>query len=89
MEKINWLNSQIHELNIKNLCPYYPRFHTYGVRTSTRSSKDRYGNVHVYHVKSHRWEHWREQEKTNMLHLRNDRRFKMGAAVNHYFIQRT
>ena len=41
IEKINWLNVQIHELNIKNLCPFYPRFHTYGVRTSTRSSKDR------------------------------------------------
>ena len=88
-EKIDWLNTKIHELNIENSCPSYPRFHTYGVRTSTRSTTDMYGNVNVYSVKTHRWEHWREKEKSNMLHLRNDRRFKMGKAVNNYFISNT
>ena len=88
-EKIDWLNTKIHELNIENSCPSYPRFHTYGVRTSTRSTTDMYGNVNVYNVKTHRWEHWRETDKTNMLHLRNDRRFKMGKAVNNYFISHT
>ena len=88
-EKIDWLNAQIHELNMKNLCEFYPRFHTYGIRTSTRSTTDMYGNVKSYHVKLHRWEHWREQDRANMLHLRNDRRFKMGRAVNNYFILRT
>ena len=88
-EKIDWLNAQIHELNLQNSCPFYPRFHTYGVRTSTRATKDRYGNQHNYSVKYHRWEHWRENEKVNMLHLRNDRRFKMGKAVNNYFVLRT
>ena len=88
-EKIDWLNKQIHELNLKNSCPFYPRFHTYGVRTSSRTFTDRYGNKHVYSVKYHRWEHWREEDRANMLHLRNDRRFKMGQAVNNYFILRT
>ena len=88
-EKIDWLNAQIHELNIQNSSPYYPRFHTYGVRTSTRVSKDRYGKQQKYHVKYHRWEHWREEDRVTMLHLRNDRRFKMGKAVNNYFVLRT
>ena len=89
MEKIDWLNARIHELNLKNSCPSYPRFHTYGVRTATRSTHDRYGYLHQYKVKSHRWEHWREQTRSNMLHLRNDRVFKMGTAVNNYFILKT
>ena len=88
-EKIDWLNAQIHELNIQNSSPYYPRFHTYGVRTSTRVSKDRYGKEQKYHVKYHRWEHWREEDRVTMLHPRNDRRFKMGQAVNNYFVLRT
>ena len=88
-EKIDWLNAKIHTLNLENSCPLYPRFHTYGIRTSKRTSTDRYGNVHVYSVKLHRWEHWREEDKLNMLHLRDDRRFKMGQAVNNYFISNT
>ena len=88
-EKIDWLNAQIHELNIQNSSPYYPRFHTYGVRTSTRVSKDRYGKQQKYHVKYHRWEHWREEDRVTMLPLRNDRRFKIGKAVNNYFVLRT
>ena len=88
-EKIDWLNTQIHELNVKNSCQFYPRFHTYGIRTSTRTTTDLFGNVKSYHVKLHRWEHWREQDRTRMLHLRDDRRFKMGRAVNNHFILRT
>ena len=69
--------------------PEYPRFHTYGLRTATRNYKDVYGQLHQYKVKGHRWEHWRESEPTNMLHLRDDRRFKMGRAVSNYFIFNT
>ena len=80
LEKIDWLNARIHELNLKNSCPFYPSFDTYGVRTTTRSNHNRYGYLHQYRVKFHRWEHWREESRSNMLHLRNDRRFKMGTA---------
>ena len=53
--------------------------------TNTLKNKDMYGNITKIRVKVHRWEHWREQEKGNMLHLRNDRRYKMATAINNYF----
>ena len=89
MEKIDWLNQEIHEVNVENRVPEYPRFHTFGVRKATRKSVDRFGHVTFTSVKSHRWEHWRETDPTRMLHLSNVRRFKMGGAVNKYFILRT
>ena len=89
-EKIDWLNDEIEKLNIENQAPKYPAFHTYGVRTNTVKQKDMYGNITMTtRVKVHRWEHWREQEKGNMLHLRNDRRFKMATAINNYFLCNT
>ena len=89
MEKIDWLNAKIKELNLANSAPFYPRFHTYGVRKDTRYYYDRYGYRHQYEKRSHRWEHWLESAKREKLHLRDDRRMKMGSAVNEYFIQRT
>ena len=88
-EKIDWINAGIHQLNLANAAPMYPRFHTYGVRTATRRSTDMYGQEHHNRVKSHRWEHWVEAEPSNMLHLRDDRRFTMGRALNKYFVLRT
>ena len=89
MEKLVWLNQAIHELNLANNVPDYPRFHTYGIRTATRRSRDVYGQEHHRRIKAHRWEHWRELDPTRMLHLRNDRRYKMGTAANKYFILKT
>ena len=88
-EKIDWLNSAINQVNRRNNVPEYPGFHTYGVRTVTRKYTDQYGQVHQRLVKAHRWEHWREQEPASMLHLRNDRRIKMGMALNKYFMFNT
>ena len=51
--------------------------------------KDRDGRQVEKHIKQHRWEHWRESNKNNMLHLNNERRFVLGRAVNEYFINRT
>ena len=89
LEKISWLNSQIHQLNVKNLVPDYPRFHTYGVRTDNRSRVDMYGYEHQTHTKSHRWEHWEEGIKTSKLNLKPARKFIMGTAVNKYFALNT
>ena len=89
LEKINFINLQIRALNVANTVPKYPGFHTYGVRKSTKVRFDRYGQQYTTVVKSHRWEHWREQDPAYMLHLRNDRRFKMGKAINNYFILNT
>ena len=89
LEKIDWINQKIHELNILNQVPMYPRFHTYGVRKDTRNRVDQYGQLHQRVLRSHRWEHWREAERGRMLHLRNDRRCKMGSAVIKYFIINT
>ena len=88
-EKIDWLNSAINQENRRNNVPEFPGFHTYGVRTATRKYTDQYGQVHQRVVKAHRWEHWREQDPASMLHLRNDRRIKMGIAINKYFIFNT
>ena len=67
-----------------NNVPKYVGFHTYGV-----VKYDQYGQQYQTLVKSHRWEHWREQNRASMLHLRNDRRFKMGSAVINYFLCNT
>ena len=88
-EKIDWLNDEIEKLNKKNNVSKYPAFHTYGVRTNTVKNTDMYGNITMTRVKVHRWEHWREQERGNMLHLRNDRRYKMATAINNYFCYNT
>ena len=85
LEKIDWLNSQIHELNVSNSVPDYPRFHTYGVRTATRSRVDVFGYEHQTHTKAHRWEHWAEQGRRWKLNLRAERKFKMGTALTKYF----
>ena len=89
IEKIDWLNDKINQLNLSNSLTQYPRFHTYGVRTATRSSHGRYGHLHQFTVKSHRWEHWDGPIKAKKFHLRGDRKFKMGSAVNNYFILNT
>ena len=87
--KLNWLNRAIEDLNLENGAPDYVGIHKYGLRVVTRRRKDRYGQEHQRHIKKHRWEHWREKEKQNMLHLTNERRFKLGKAVNDFFICRT
>ena len=69
--------------------PFYPRFHTYGVRTATRTFTDVYGYEHQRHVKSHRWEHWEVASRTNKLTLKPERKFKMGTAINNYFALNT
>ena len=67
----------------------YEGIHKFGMRVMTRKTKDRYGNEQHRHIRKHRWEHWRESDKRRMLHLSNDRRFKLGKAINEYFVLRT
>ena len=88
-EKIDWLNREIHDLNLGNNVVNYVGLHTYGVRKDTKTSYDRYGQTVITSTRRHRYEHWRETDKGNMLHLRDDRRFKMGTALNNYFIHNT
>ena len=88
-EKIDWINHEIHVLNVSNQVRNYPGFHTYGVRKDTRKRYDIYGQLHQRVVRYHRWEHWRESERGRMLHLRNDRRYKMGQALVNYFLHNT
>ena len=88
-EKIDWLNREIHDLNLSNNVLNYVGLHTYGVRKDTKTSYNRYGQEVITSYRRHRYEHWREADKGNMLHLRDDRRFKMGSALNNYFIHNT
>ena len=89
MEKIHWLNTMIHQLNVQFSSPYYPRFHKWGVRKATRIWKDTYGQEHHRQIKKHRWEHWRGADPREMIYLSDERRLKMAAAINNYFILRT
>ena len=84
-DKISWINSEIELLNLAYNCHYPPRFHTYGIRSTTRRRVDMYGHATFTPIKSHRWEHWSETNPVDMLHLSNERRFKMASAINNYF----
>ena len=57
-----------------------PLFHTYGVRCERKKRKGRFYNKH-----SHRWSWWREDEMSQMLHLKDEHRLTMGRAVVNYF----
>ena len=84
--KIDWLNGEISDLNLAYNSLNPPRFHTYGLRSYTRKNVDIYGQVTFTPIKSHRWEHWRREDNpAEMLHLTNERRFKMATAINNYF----
>ena len=72
--KINWLNKAIDELNVANGKPDVLGIHKYGMRVVTRRRWDKFGQEHQRHIRKHRWEHWREAERRNMLHLTNERR---------------
>ena len=85
LEKIDWLNSRIRQLNSDYNSLNPPCFHTYGVRKSTRTKVDRFGQVSVTPSWLHRWDHWLVSDPAEMLHLTNERRIKMGVAINNYF----
>ena len=89
-EKIDWINDKIDLINNEHGMKFYLGIHKHGTRVSNNKIKDVDGHViHQTHLKKHRWEHWREKERTRMLHLTNERRFVLGKAVNEYFIHRT
>ena len=89
IEKIDWLNQKIHDLNLKNNRPIYLGLHSYGTRKFIRTHTDSQGQEQEEHIRSHRWEHWEETTRRNKFHLRTDRRFKVGLALNNYFVTRT
>ena len=89
LEELTWLNNQIIRFNVENGAKMAPKFHTFGERTDNKKSVDRYGQVLVRHTRTHRWEHWREPQPENMLHLTNDRRMAMGKSVGNYFLHNT
>ena len=87
--KLDWINNQIDKINHANGMNHYVGVHKYGIRVVTRKRRDIFGQEHHRHIKQHRWDHWREKEKNNMLHLTNERRYVLGKAINEYFINRT
>ena len=89
MEKIDWLNHKIRELNIANNFPHFPGFRTLGVRKVTRRWKDMFGQEHHREMQSHRWEQWVGSSRSEKLKLSQEKTFTVGSAINHYFITRT
>ena len=88
-DKINWINGMIDQLNIEHGVASYVGVHKHGIRVVTRKWVDKFGQQQVRHIRKHRWEQWREQVRSNMLHLTNERRMVLGKAINEYFINRT
>ena len=82
----NWY---VKELNEFNSCVTCVHFLKHGVRKVTRKSVDIYGEVTNKEITTHKWEHWRKVDKSNMLHLRDDGRFVLGKTCQKYFIERT
>lgn len=87
--KIDWINNEIHYINMANGVPEYPRIHTYGVIQDTTDWVDPYGEVRTRVFRAHRWNWWRETEYRSMLHLSNYRRFQLGREINTYFLNNT
>ena len=71
LEKIDWLNSRIKQLNSDYHSLNPPCFHPYGFRKSTKTIVHRFGQITVAPSWSHRWEHWRGSQPGEMLHLTN------------------
>ena len=88
-DKIDWLNGKIDALNHEHGTKHYLGVHKHGMRVTTKKFVDENGQEQQLKIKRHRWEHWREPDRKNMLHLTNERRIVLGRAINEYFIQRT
>ena len=84
-----WLNEIILSMNMDNGVTEFVRLHKFGIRSCTKRRVDQYGQVFQRRVRAHRFEHWCQGEVTTMLHLKNEIRFKIAAAINKYFQLRT
>ena len=61
--KIDWINRKIADINTENGMEHYVGVHKYGTRVANIKQVDEHGQVHVRHVKKHRWEQWRERDE--------------------------
>ena len=84
-EKIDWINGEIARINEANQAVNPPRFHTYGIRTSSTPGFNWFGRPILVRRKCHRWDHWVGVDRAQMMHLRPEKLFKMGSALNNYF----
>ena len=73
--KVKSLNAQIERLNEKSRTKA-PNFTTFGLRKSFKRGRD---------CTKHRWSHWREEVRSEKIHLTEDIRVKMGRQVVKYF----
>ena len=88
-EDIDWLNAQIKTLNEIYHADHPPCLHTFGVRTGKKTRIAEGGKMETTQSKSHRWQHWREANPADMMNLTPERIFKVGAALNNYFLFNT
>ena len=79
LRNMRWLNQQIENINRESGLKA-PNFPTMGVRKVTKYGRGR---------TRHRFEHWREANRSDMLHLRDDQRTKMARQVARYFAHNT
>ena len=88
-EKVDWLNEKIDRLNRSHGVYQYPGFHSYGVRMGTKLTKNENGQLERRQFKAHRWDQWVEPARRDKSTLKAERLFKMGKAVNNYFLYQT
>ena len=75
------MNDWINNFNRANGMSGPPCFQTWGTRSSMKVLED--GSAWPF--KTHRWNEWRETEKSEKLHLNDKMRGKMGQAIVKYF----
>ena len=84
------MNGKIDQINHENSILVYPGFHTYGLWIKCGVDTTTITGEKVKHTtKAHRWGHWLEGPRREKFSLHPSRRFKMGTALNNYFLYRT
>lgn len=84
LQSMQYLNHEIERLNQESGLKS-PNFPVFGVRGAGKHTLDRNGNWVWRDTTHHRYEHWRETEYRDMLHLTDEKRMKMGRWVGKYF----
>ena len=86
---MDWLNEKIGYINRVNGVFNYPSFRSYGGCIGSKLVRGENGQVERRAFKAHRWDQWVETARRDKATLTVDRLFKMGKAVNDYFVYQT
>ena len=83
-----YLNHEIERLNQETRLKS-PNFTVFGLRGGCKYVMDEHGSWSWKDLTHYRFGDWREKERTNMLHLNDAMRMKMGRWVGKFFEMET